>query len=259
MDWGTRRHPSRTLRATSGAPATRRVTMVVVNHGDHARRRWWTAWLEACGVGAVVCLLGVLGVRLAQSVDSGASAVVALIAAVAGYFLADVATGAVHWFCDTFFEEDTPVIGALVIAPFREHHRDPLGMTRHVFLELTGNSCLALTAVVAAVLWFGPRSSSGSISAAAIYGFTFALALAAGATNLFHRWAHEPEPPRAIRALQRSGWILSSVHHAQRHAPPHDAAYCVTNGWANAMLDGLRFFPRAERALTALGLPRSSS
>jgi hypothetical protein len=42
-----------------------------------------------------------------------------------GFRAADFGTGAIHWFCDRFFRAESPVIGALLIRPFREHHLDP--------------------------------------------------------------------------------------------------------------------------------------
>ena len=110
-----------------------------------------------------------------------------LLAAAAGWLAADFASGLVHWFADTFFEEDTPCIGPLLIQPFREHHRDPQAMTRHGFLELTGNSCLVLLPVVGAALAL-PLSP---FLQAAVAAFAFGLF----ATNLFHKWAHDPAPP----------------------------------------------------------------
>jgi plasmanylethanolamine desaturase len=56
------------------------------------------------------------------------------LAVAAGYLAADLASGLVHWFCDRFFEQDTPLIGRVLIHPFREHHREPRAMVRHGFL-----------------------------------------------------------------------------------------------------------------------------
>jgi len=209
--------------------------------------------MEMLAVSATAALLGLLGIRLVRGLDSVASGIVAALAGAVGYLLADVATGTVHWFCDTFFEEDTPRIGPLLIAPFREHHRDPLAMTRHGFFELTGNSCLALLPVLALALWAGP----GPAGAATVTrdSFCLALALSGAATNVFHRWAHDPAPPRAAVWLQRWGLILTPVRHAAHHAPPHAAAYCVTSGWMNMLLDRIDFFAHAERAFRVLGLP----
>src|SRR6478672_3287095 len=39
-----------------------------------------------------------------------------------GIVLSDFISGFLHWFFDTFFEENTPFVGPHLIAPFREHH-----------------------------------------------------------------------------------------------------------------------------------------
>ena len=222
-----------------------------------SKRKLWVVVLEAASLVIAATLFLVILLRSLPLVESPLTVLLASLAAVAGYFLADVATGFVHWFCDTFFEEDTPVVGALLIAPFREHHRDPLAMTRHGFLELTGNSCLALSPPLAAALWLGPESP-GSNFGAAFYTFVLAFSFSAAATNLFHRWAHDPHPPRWARLFQTVGLILSAARHAQHHAPPHNSAYCVTNGWANRFVDRLGLFTIAERVLVGVGLPRSA-
>ena len=78
------------------------------------------------------------------------------------YAAADWASGLAHWSCDTFFEEDTPLVGPAVIQPFREHHRDPLAMTRHGFLELNGSNCLRMVVPLAVAVWLcPPRQKAG--------------------------------------------------------------------------------------------------
>ncbi len=167
-----------------------------------------------------------------------------------GYLLADFLSGCAHWFCDTFFDENTPGIGPLLIAPFREHHQDPLSITRHGFLELNGNSALALAPLLGWMWWRGEAADTGFAATLAQATVVFA-ALALFATNQLHRWAHEPEPPAAVRWLQRRGLVLAPEHHARHHRPPHAGAYCITAGWLNAPLDRVRFFPRCERMLHA--------
>ena len=103
--------------------------------------------LEAAGTLASIALWLVLAMRAWRSVESIGAIAIALTALLTVYAAADWLSGLAHWFCDTFFDEDTPVIGAALIQPFRgEHHRDPLAMTRHGFLELNGNNCLARSA-----------------------------------------------------------------------------------------------------------------
>jgi hypothetical protein len=202
-------------------------------------------------VALVTAGLGVLAYRIWR--DSGSPAdILAVGAALAlGYLMADLLTGFVHWFCDTFFDETTPVIGAGLIAPFREHHRDPLLMTRHGFLELTGSSFRGLAPVLAVFVW------TGETLPVAAQAFAFAIGSGAVATNLLHRWAHEPSPPAVVRILQRTGLVLSPERHARHHAPPYAAAYCVTSGWMNPLCERFGLWTRAEALCVALGVPVS--
>jgi plasmanylethanolamine desaturase len=192
-------------------------------------RSRWIAILETGAVSAFFVLLGFLAARMVRSTSRNEEVALLLLAAATGYALADVASGLTHWFCDTFYREDTPVIGPVLIHPFREHHRDPAAMTRHGFLELTGNSCLGVLPVLALVLW---KPWSLIFDAVVI-----AFALALFGTNLFHKWAHSERVPRLVAWLQKCRLILNPALHAIHHTPPNRTAYCVTSGWMNALLD----------------------
>lgn len=204
------------------------------------------------GLAVAVAALGlvVLALRLWRDINAPAVGIVVALMLAAGYVMADLLTGFVHWFCDTFFEETTPIIGPGLIAPFREHHRDPLLMTRHGFLELTGSSFRGLAPVLWAFLWVGEAMPP------AVGAFVFALATGAVATNLLHRWAHDPDPPAAARLLQAVGLVLTPERHARHHTPPYAAGYCVTSGWLNPVCDRMKVWMWAESALAAFGLPR---
>lgn len=169
--------------------------------------------------------------------------------AVLGYLLADVVSGLVHWICDTFFQDDTPLIGRAFIQPFREHHVDPLAITRHGFLEVNGNSCLALLLPVTAVLLLGAPGRGEAVPAVLVQTTILSFALTTFATNQFHKWAHQPRPAAAVRWLQASGLILSPAHHRLHHSPPYRQAFCITAGWIDPVLDRTRLFERLERAI----------
>jgi hypothetical protein len=214
-----------------------------------AVRRRPLAVLDAAALGVLVLLLVPLAGRLARAIGGPADVALGLAAALAGYAGADLLSGLVHWLGDRFFEEDTPLVGRALIRPFREHHRAPRAMVAHGFLELTGNSCLVLLPVAAAA----PAAPAGIFTDAAL----LALAITGVLTNLFHRWAHTPAPPRMAAWLQRSGLVLSPAAHARHHGGAFDGAYCVTSGWLNPLVDRLGLFARLEPALAALGLPRA--
>jgi plasmanylethanolamine desaturase len=208
--------------------------------------------LEVAAVAVCLAALASLIARGAGSLRGAREAAVLGLAALCGYLAADLASGLVHWFCDRFFEEDSPYLGRLLIRPFREHHRDPAAMTRHGWLELCGNSAQALVPLLLAVL-AAPLPAGAGLVATFVDGATVAFALAALATNAFHCWAHAPRVPPLVARLQSLGLILGPRAHAVHHAG--GGAYCVTSGWANRVVDGLALPARLERGLVALGLP----
>jgi ubiquitin-conjugating enzyme E2 variant len=197
---------------------------------------------------ACVALLVSIGRRVAVATDTPTELALVAAAVLLGVLACDFAAGAVHWACDRFFSETTPVLGPAVIASFREHHRDPLAMTRRGFLDVNGSNYLA-------VLPFLTYSASDAAPDGGwpLFGDAFVLALATAAllTNQLHKWAHAPDVPSPVRWLQRAHLVLPPAVHARHHAGAHGTSYCVTGGWLNPMLDRLGVFPRLERGIRA--------
>lgn len=171
-------------------------------------------------------------------------------AAILGLLAADLASGLVHWACDTWGSLDTPLLGKAFLRPFREHHVDPQAITRHDFVETNGNNCLVALPVLGLALLppLGPEAPAGTFVAA----FLLSLGLATMATNQIHKWAHQDAPPRLVAWLQRARLLLPPTCHAAHHRPPYAADYCITLGWLNAPLRAIGFFGRLERAIMAL-------
>jgi ubiquitin-conjugating enzyme E2 variant len=210
---------------------------------------------DVVSAGVFVVLLAPFGIATATALIAGHGVPWIVLAAPLGLLAADFITGALHWLCDTFFAEDTPIIGHAVIESFREHHRDQLAMTRRAFLRVS-NSNVVATSVVLALVWSrrAVASESGSVFADA---FITSLACSLMGTNQFHKWAHVARVPRIVARLQALGLILSPREHARHHRGDHSRAFCVTTGWLNPLLDGARFFTtcewlvvRARRAIT---------
>jgi len=220
---------------------------------ESARSRATVA-LDVLGLVGFSACFGLVVFRIAGASNSASRIALLLAMLPPGYLLADLAAGAVHWFCDTFFEEETPFVGSTFVRGFREHHRDPASITRHGFLELNGNTCLAAAAACATLLAVDP--AQGWLSYALTTGGA-ALCAAGASTNQLHRWAHDASPGRFVRALQRLGLILSPQHHAVHHAPPFNGHYCVTSGWMNGVLERVGVWRGAERLLVGIGVPKA--
>ena len=195
---------------------------------------------------AGIALTALLG-RVLRRVDGVPAALLLGLALLAGYLAADLASGLVHWFGDRFFEEDTRLIGRVFIVPFREHHRDPLAMTRHDSLELLGSSALGTLPILAIAWW--------QADAILTEGLSIALAGGGIAANQLHAWAHARTAPAAIRWLQRRWLVLPPAHHARHHRGGATSTYCTATGWMNHVTDRSRMFLRLERVLRVLGVP----
>ncbi len=214
-----------------------------------AKRPLWLASLDRCSI-ALCALAWLLAMLHVAPMFSGPGAWVPItIGVVAGYLLADLLSGTVHWLADRLFDPRTPILGPALIAPFREHHADALAMTRHDFFEVSGNNGLATIPLSIGVFLLPPPTSLLMQSLAAT---TISLSFSIVATNQFHCWAHVAAPPRWVRPLQNWGLILSPKRHALHHRTEHNQAYCVTSGWLNPLLDRYRVFARLERGLDRL-------
>ncbi len=216
-----------------------------------AQRVWWIRSFEASLIGVAIALLLALGARSFGALQEGAPWWLLAPAVLLGVLAADFGTGAIHWFCDRFFREDTPVIGPALIRPFREHHADPEAMTHHGLLELHGNSCIPVIAVLAVALLSGGESSGALRQGFDLWLLVFLMASLA--TSQFHMWAHARQAPAFVRWLQRRGVILSPERHARHHRGGFDRSYCMTSGLLNPLLDRIDFFGNLERGIRSLG------
>lgn len=178
--------------------------------------------LELLGI-AVFPVLAVVG---AMRLD-GTPLQLAL-AALAGWLAADLMSGLVHWALDEFGSVRTPVIGPILIRPFREHHADAAAMTRHDFVETNGAAAFGGSLM----LLIAELALSGLAHAAAFF-----TSLGILAANQCHKWAHQQARPWLVRAAQRVRLIIPPEVHLRHHAAPHDCHYCTASGWLNRPLD----------------------
>ena len=211
--------------------------------------------LKGCALVAAVSVLGMFSLGLADPLLTPSAWPWLATGSLVGYLLADLLSGTVHWFCDSFFAPDTPLIGRTVIHPFRDHHDHPEAITRYRFLEQDSTSyVITIPPLLLAVGAGGPDVTSPS--ALFIHGLLFTFAVRSVGTNIFHKWAHAKSVPIGVRWLQKRGVILSPEAHDLHHSG-YTHGYCVTHGWMNVILDRVDFFGRAERLIrTAIRRPR---
>lgn len=211
---------------------------------------WFHRHLEALGIGAMFAFSGGLAARAWLTFTGGTAAWVIAAAALCGYIAADFVSGLVHWLADRFGTPETPLIGPAFVRPFREHHVDPEGITRHDFIETNGNNCLVSVPQLA-LTFFLLDVYPGQHFRLFILAFILFLSNAVFATNQFHKWAHMANPPALARFLQRIHLIISRGHHQIHHVSPFNTHYCITTGWLNSPLRKLRVFETLEIILRA--------
>lgn len=202
----------------------------------------------------------ILALRLFEGLTSVAwtqAAWVLSIALILGYLAADFVSGFVHWMGDTFGDENTPVLGMSFVKPFRDHHVDPLDITRHDFIEVNGNNSIVLLMVLIPVVIFLPRPETALTFF--MTGMSVSFVLGIFMTNQFHKWSHLEERPMWMVYLHRSGLILPPQHHDVHHTAPHDTYYCITCGWMNPILARIGFFEKMESLVRGvLRMPKTS-
>ncbi len=173
-------------------------------------------------------------------------------AAFIGYLGADFLSGVVHWAGDRWGNEKTFMLGPTIIKPFRDHHVDEKGITRHSFVETNGNNCMGTTVILIAALLLPEEGLFGLFSRV----FSVSLSFGLFATNQFHKWSHLDNPPLPIAILQKLHLILPVDHHKIHHTKPHDSYYCITTGWLNPLLKKIRFFEFLEAGIEKMtGVP----
>ncbi|RHX92946.1 fatty acid desaturase CarF family protein [Leptospira stimsonii] len=152
---------------------------------------------------------------------------------------ADFISGLVHFLGDSIGSEKTPILGPGFIFPFRDHHVDPKGITRHDFVETNGNNCLVSLPILIYYVFFW--KSSGIVSSL-IALFWFFLLWGIFATNQIHKWAHQDSPAGIVKILQKYKMILGPEHHKIHHTVPYDTYFCITTGWLNPILRYIHFY-----------------
>ena len=203
--------------------------------------------LEVAGIAAFAGLTVLIGREVYLGFGSFGYLWLLPALGVVAYLTADLLSGVVHFFLDNFGSAKTPVFGPYFVKPFREHHSDPLGITRHDFIDTNGNNSLASVPVMLVVWLAVPMATT--VWGCLFGAFFLMLCLGVFLTNQFHKWAHVDDSPAWVARLQRWGLVLSKKHHDVHHESPYDTYYCITVGVWNPLFDKIDLFERTERLI----------
>ena len=174
---------------------------------------------------------------------------------------ADLGTGIMHWFEDSYLSPQiTTGIGMVdeylqgVAKDNDRHHIDPCSMLKFNYLENLSTSIPPIIGV-GCVVAFGYRI--GMVTDLLWWGITLCLG---GAGNIIHRFAHTPGP-EWIQTLQRFGLLQSIAQHKHHHytslgkktskdEPLTD--YCVITTVLNPVLDNYKIWRKLENLIKSV-------
>ena len=177
-----------------------------------------------------------------------------LVCGILGILLADFMSGLVHWAADSWGSVEIPIFGKAFIRPFREHHIDPLAITRHDFIETNGDNCLITLVPLTGLTFYALFQSEESYHNWYLtYCFLMFLGIMVTFTNQIHKWSHTYSGlPVWVEWLQSLHLILPKRHHRVHHVAPHETYFCITTGWLNYPLEKIRFWTTLEVAIEYL-------
>jgi len=200
-------------------------------------------WLMRASIGSnFAVMMFCAGYLVLEHQASGARWLHIAGALLVGYFIADFASGLVHWGIDTWFSKR--VLGRAV-AIAREHHTHPQHILDYGFLE---NSTLGSAP---SAVFVGAASMATALFQTSVTTYSLMIVWLITSTCLFfgtsfHNLGHRQSRSRLIRLLQKLYLLVTPEHHWVHHRSDQTVRYCVINGWANYIWDTLRLWRGLE-------------
>jgi hypothetical protein len=200
-------------------------------------------WLMRLSVSANFLVIAFcVGYLVLEYKVSGITWIYITAALLFGYFVADFASGLVHWGMDTWFDE-RQLGRAVAIA--REHHTHPQNILGYGFLE----HCTLGSAPSAVFVGLG--SVATAVCPISIPAYCLMIVWLITSTCLFfgtsfHNLSHRRPKSALLRAAQKMHLVITPEHHWVHHRSDQIIRYCVINGWANYVCDPLRVWRGME-------------
>ena len=157
--------------------------------------------------------------------------------------IADLLTGAIHWFEDAYGNPNWKFGLGQVVKDNILHHSQPNKFLEGSFLER-----IKVSLVIAAILF-------SLFIVCGIMNWYIAFTLAyASLSNQIHAILHEKQTNKIILFLQKIGLIQSKEMHDLHHNAPYDCNYCVMTNYVNPILTYIDFWNRVEKFLSLFGI-----
>lgn len=157
--------------------------------------------------------------------------------------LADFVAGVVHWLEDAYGQEDTPVLGQLVIKPNIIHHHLPRFFTKYSWWQSSWQL------VVLGLVTLGSAWALGLLS-----WHVWVFVLLSINANEIHKMAHRTRAENGafITALQNLHILQTPRHHALHHSDPKNTYYCPITNFVNPVLESVKFWEQLEAVIERL-------
>jgi len=203
---------------------------------------------------SILVFLALIGINVCYLIrDFQPQFTIALIFGIfAGMITTDFSSGVLHWACDTWGSVDLPIIGKNFLRTFREHHIDPIAITRHDFIETNGDNFMVAIIPAAWVTYKCIKSNGDTLlqQEYAWYSYLVLFSLFISLTNQIHKWSHiYTGLPKWVQFLQDYHVILPRQHHRFHHISPHETYFCITTGWLNRPLEAINFWGTLEHII----------
>ncbi|HEY4966401.1 MAG TPA: fatty acid desaturase CarF family protein [Puia sp.] len=148
-------------------------------------------------------------------------------------YAADFFTGFIHWLEDTFWTEETPLIGKWLIQPNEQHHKKPTAFLEKNWWQSSYDAIIIGIAILGTALIF--RHLTWEL------GLFVLVSISACQV---HKYAHIPPGrlPAFIRLLQKFRIIQGCTHHVKHHMRENNTNYCLITPFLNPVLGKLQFW-----------------
>ena len=177
-----------------------------------------------------------------------------------GWFLAELITGHVHWWEDTYDPDHnhgyetlkgkiTTLYQDAILCPNRDHHEYPREIIENSPFESLKASALA------SVIPFTLFSGFEYLGLFSVPSFVYVALVSGGLANEIHKLAHHtPDEMKKISfmiyLLQKIGFMQSAAHHKRHHySEDRGEHYLVMSNYLNPVLESSNYWRKLERFL----------